>query len=119
MPDVGTRATMQLQPRAASHGMPKRYELPDDDEAIRWPLIAVALAAVGAAALLLFGVGELFARDPRSGDRGASVSSASATRASMLASSLWAGKKYERRATLRGDSGAGAPPLVVASAVMP
>ena len=68
MPDVERRATMQAQSRTASRGMPKRNEFPNDDATIRWPLVAAAAAALALAALLLFGVGQLFARSKRGED---------------------------------------------------
>ena len=78
MPDVERRATMHGHSRTASHGMPKRNEFPNDDATIRWPLVAAAMAAIGLAALLLFGVGQLFARSDRSEDAARAELAASA-----------------------------------------
>lgn len=72
---------MQVPLRTAHTGMPSRNEFrepPDDDETIRWPLVAAAMGALGLAALLLFGVGQLFGRRPRPHDREAAALGASA-----------------------------------------
>ena len=69
---------MSMPLRANLNRMPKRNELPNDDGTIRWPLVAAAIAALGLAALLLFGVGQLFARPDRLADRRADLLGASA-----------------------------------------
>jgi hypothetical protein len=56
---------MNGRPLATTPAMPRRAPLDPDDAPARWPLAVALLAALGAAALVLVGVGRLFTHAPR------------------------------------------------------